>query len=133
MANLQTLDFSSIVENEVAAVQANSTQLLNLNVGSVLRAILEAIAGVILWLQGLVAYVLTLTRFATSQGSDADSWAADFGFTRLAAVAATGNVTFTRFTTTSQSFVPAGTTLQSADGTQSFTVNADTTNSFFNP
>jgi uncharacterized phage protein gp47/JayE len=118
MANLETLDFSSIVENEVAAVQANSTQLLNLNVGSVLRAILEAIAGVILWLQGLVVYCLTLTRFATSTGTDADSWAADFGFTRLAAVAATGQVTFTRFTDSAQAVVPFGAVLQTADGTQ---------------
>jgi uncharacterized phage protein gp47/JayE len=113
-------------------VQANSTQLLNLNVGSVLRAILEAIAGVILWLQGLVVYVLTLTRFATSVGTDADSWAADFDFTRLAAVAATGQVTFTRFTTTTQSVVPFGTALQTADGTQNFTVNTDPTNSAYN-
>jgi uncharacterized phage protein gp47/JayE len=132
MADLQTADFETIVQNEVAAVQASSTQLLNLNVGSVLRAILEAIAGVILWLQGLVVYVLTLTRFATSVGTDADSWAADFGFTRLAAVAATGLVTFTRFTDTTQSVVPFGAVLQTADGTQTFTVNTDPTNSAYN-
>lgn len=133
MANLSTQSFTNIVNNTVTAIQAGSVKLLNLSVGSVLRAIVEANAAVILWLQGLITYVLTLTRFATSKGSDADSWAADFGFTRLAAKAATGNVTFTRFTTTAQSIVPAGTVLQSADGTQTFTVNADTTNSAYSP
>ena len=133
MANLSTQAFSDIVSNTVTAIQAGSVKLLNLTVGSVLRAVVEANAGVILWLQGLITYVLTLTRFATSKGADADSWAADFGFTRLAAKSATGQVTFTRFTTTSQSIVPAGTVLQSADGTQTFTVNADPSNPAYNP
>jgi uncharacterized phage protein gp47/JayE len=128
MANLSTLAFTDIVRGMVAAVQAGSTQLLNLTVGSVLRAILEANAGVCLWLQGLAAYDLTLSRFATSTGADADSWAADFGFSRLPAVAATGEVTFTRFTTTTQSVVPFGAVLQTGDGTQIFTVNVDPTN-----
>src|SRR5271163_3683267 len=120
MASLSTQNFTQIVQNTVAAIQAGSTQLLNLTVGSVLRAIVEANAALVLWLQGLVTYVLTLTRFATSVGSDADSWAADFDFTRLAAVAATGTVTFTRFTDTTQSVVPFGAQVQSADGTQTF-------------
>jgi hypothetical protein len=66
MANLSTLAFTDIVRNVVTAIQAGSAQLLNLTVGSVLRAIVEAQAGVILWLQGLITYVLTLTRFNTS-------------------------------------------------------------------
>src|SRR5258707_1259181 len=112
MANLSTLEFTSIVRNTVTAIQAGSAQLLNLTVGSVLRAIVEAIAGVILWLQGLITYVLTLTRFATSKGADADSWGADYGFVREGAVPATGQVTFTRFTTTTQSVIPARLVLQ---------------------
>src|SRR5882724_841937 len=113
MASLSTMAFTDIVRATVAAIQAKSTKLLNLSVGSVLRAIVEAQAGVILWLQGLVAYVLTRTRFATSKGTDADSWAADYGFVRLAARPATGQVTFTRFTTTAQSVIPFGAPLQS--------------------
>jgi hypothetical protein len=42
MANLSTQNFVQIVQNTVAAIQAGSTQLLNLTVGSVLRAIVEA-------------------------------------------------------------------------------------------
>jgi uncharacterized phage protein gp47/JayE len=132
MASLSTLAFTDIVRAQAAAIQARSSQLINLTVGSVLRAIVEANAGVVLWLQGLVVYLLTLTRFSTSQGADADSWGADFGFARLPAVPATGQVTFTRFTTTDQSVVPFGTVLQTADGTQTFTVNTDSTNSAYN-
>jgi uncharacterized phage protein gp47/JayE len=123
MANLSTMAFTDIVRGAVAAIQAGATALLNFTPGSVLRAIVEAIAGVVLWLQGLVVYVLTLTRFATSVGADADSWGADFGFTREASVAATGQVTFGRFTTTTQSVIPFGTVLQTQDGTQTFTVD----------
>lgn len=133
MADLATQDFTTIVRNIVAAIQGGSTQLLNLTVGSVLRAIVEAIAGVILWLQGLVVYVLTLTRFSTSVGADADSWGADFGFFREPAVPATGEVTFTRFTATTQSVITVGVVLQSGDGTQTFTVNLDTTHPAYNP
>jgi uncharacterized phage protein gp47/JayE len=132
MANLSTLAFTDIVRGAAAAIQAGATALLSFTPRSILRAIVEAIAGVVLWLQGLIVYVLTLTRFATSVGADADSWAADFGFDRLAAVAATGNVTFTRFTTTTQSVVPFGTVLQTADGTQTFTVDTDPANSAYN-
>jgi uncharacterized phage protein gp47/JayE len=132
MASLSTLAFSDLVRGMATAVQAGAAQLLNLTVGSVLRAILEAIAGVILWLQGLVAYVLTLTRFSTSVGADADSWAADFGFTREPAVPSRGQVIFTRFTSTGQGFVPFGAVLQTQDGTQTFTVDTDMSNPAYN-
>lgn len=132
MASLSTQNFTDIVRGTVTAIQARSTQLLNLTVGSVLRAIVEAMAGVVLWLQGLVVYVLTLTRFNTSKGVDADSWAADFGFLRLAAKPASGTVTFTRFTPTGQSVIPFGAQLQSTDGTQTFTVNNDPSNPAWN-
>ena len=132
MASLSTRNFTDIVRGTVTAIQAGSSQLLNLTIGSVLRAIVEANAGVILWLQGLVVYVLSLTRFNTSKGVDADSWAADFGFTREAAKPATGQVTFGRFTTTITSVVPFGAVLQTSDGTQTYTVNNDPTGTGYN-
>ena len=132
MATLSTQDFTTLVRNMVTAVQAGANTLINLNVGSVLRAILEAVAGVILWLQGLIIYTLTLTRAATSVGSDLDSWMADYGLIRISAVAASGQVTFSRFTNTTQAIIPVGAVVQTADGSQSFTVIADTTNSAYN-
>ena len=115
-----------------AAVQSGASTLLNLAVGSVLRALLEAVAATLLWLQGLVVYVLTLTRAATSSGADLDSFVADFGLTREPAVAATGTVTFTRFTTSGQALVPFGAAIQTADGTQNFIVETDSTNAAYN-
>ncbi len=132
MTTLPTQTFTAIVQNTVAAIQGGAAKLLDLTVGSVLRAIVEANAAVVLWLQGLILQVQTLTRAATSQGSDLDSWVADYGLTRLPAVASTGPVTFSRFTTTQPAVIPAGTTVQTADGTQPFTVPADTTNSAWN-
>ena len=81
-----------------AAVEASATQLLDLTVGSTLRAVLEANASIGLWMQWLILLVLRTTRAATSNGADLDSWMADLTLTRLPAVAATGIVTFSRFT-----------------------------------
>jgi len=97
----------------------------------VLLAIAQATAGALLWLQAIILQLLTVTRAATSVGPDLDSWMADFNFDRLQAVAATGQVTFARFTATQQAVVEIGVTVQSADGTQNFTVTLDTTNSAY--
>lgn len=128
MAALNTQTFTQIDQAMVTAAQAASAAPLSLAIGSVLRAIIQAVAGVALWLQSLIVSVLTLTRAATSAASDLDSWMADFSFTRLAAIAATGQVTFARFTPAAPALIPAGTQVQTADGTQSFAVTADPAN-----
>lgn len=115
----------------VAAVQGSASQLINLNVGSVLLSVMESFAAVVLWLQGLAVYILTLTRAATSSGADLDSWMADYGLTRLAATNASGIVTFARFTNTTQAVVPNFSLVASSDGTQTFIVNPDTTNAAY--
>ncbi len=125
---LQTYSFSALVSNIATAMQASATAALNFTAGSVLRAIAEATAGVVLWLQAIILQLLTVTRAATSTGADLDSFVADFGLTRLPAIAATGQVTFGRFTATQQAVIPIGTTVQSTDGTQNFAVTLDTAN-----
>lgn len=132
MASIPTQDWVTLVRNQVSAIQGYAKVLVDLTVGSVLRAVVEANAAVVVWLQGLLMQVLALTRAATSSGADLDSWVADFGVTRLSAVAATGTVTFSRFTTTQQVVVPVGATVQTADGTQQFTVTIDSTNPAYN-
>lgn len=129
---LTTQDFATVVRNSVTAVQGAARGLVDLTIGSILRAVLEANATVILWLQGLILQVLATTRAATSNLSDLDSFMLDFGVTRLSAVAASGQVTFARFTSTLQAVVPVGATVLTADGTQSYTVNLDTTNAAYN-
>ena len=129
---LSLQNFSTLVETMAAAVQGAATQLLDLTVGSVLRAMLEANASVVLWLQWLIVQVLAATRLATSSGIDCDSFGADFGFTRLVAVAAVGQAQFARFTPSTTAFIAIGTTVSTADNTQSFVVTADSTNAAYN-
>ncbi|MDE1009659.1 MAG: baseplate J/gp47 family protein [Paraburkholderia fungorum] len=132
MANLNTQSFSAIVSNFATAVQGAASQLIDFTIGSVLRAIAEAMGGVALWLQGLILQVAALARAATSNGADLDSWLAQFGFSRLPADAATTEETFSRFTPTNQALIPVGAIVQTADGTVQYSVIADITNAAYN-
>jgi uncharacterized phage protein gp47/JayE len=125
-------NFSTLVEQTAAAVQGSAAQLLDFTTGSVLRAILEANASLGLWLQWLILLVLQTTRLATSSGSDADSFGADFGMTRLAAIGAQGSITFSRYTPTMAALVPIGASVTTSDSTTQFTVGIDTTNAAWN-
>lgn len=124
---LQLQTFSTVVGNTVAAIQGAATRLLDLTVGSTLRAIVEANASLALWMQWLMVLVLRTTRAATSTGPDLDTWVADFGLARVAAVVSSGVLTFSRFSPVVASVVPVGTLVKTSDGTQSFTVVADDT------
>jgi uncharacterized phage protein gp47/JayE len=123
--NLKT--FSQLVEDMGAALQSAASSLVDISVGSVVRAIFEANASVVLWLQWLVIQVLQTTRASTSNGPDLDSWMLDFGLTRLPAVPATGIVTFSRFVNTLSATIPLGTVVKTTDGSLSFSVAADQT------
>ena len=125
-------DFTTIVRNQVTSIQGAAKVLVDLTIGSILRAVIEANAAVVIWLQGLILQLLAITRAATSSGADLDSWVGDYGVSRLAAVAATGLVTFSRFTPTAQAVVPIGATIQTGDGLQTFSVTLDTTNGTYN-
>ncbi len=129
---LTTKDFSTIVSDMVTAIQGAAAVLVDLTIGSILRATVEANAAVVLWLQGLILQLLATTRAATSNATDLDSWVGDYGLTRLPAVAATGVVTFARFTPTLQAIIPVGALVQTADGTQQYTVMADATQTAYN-
>jgi uncharacterized phage protein gp47/JayE len=132
MASLQTYTFGALVSQVATAIQGSASALYDFTVGSTLRAIAEATSGVVLWLQAIILRLLTVTRAATSVGSDLDSFMADFGVYREPAVTATGQVTFARFTATQAALIPVGATLQTSDGTETFTVTIDTTNTAYN-
>lgn len=132
MANLNTQSFSALVSNFATAVQGAASSLVDFTIGSVLRAIAEAMAGVALWLQGLILQVAALTRAATSSGSDLDSWFAQFGFSREAAVAAKTQETFSRYTPTNQATIAVGANVSTLDGSVTFTAIADSTNAAYN-
>ena len=128
--SLQT--FTTLVQNMAAAVQAAASQVLDLTVGSTVRAILEANASIALWLQWLILQVLQSTRASTSVGADLDSWMSDFTLIRQPAVAATGIVTFSRFTPLAQAVVPSNALVRTSDGLQTFAVAVDNTHPAWN-
>ena len=128
MTTPNTQSFSALVTNFAVTVQGAAATLVDFTVGSVLRAISEAVAYLALWMQGLILQVGALSRAATSNGSDLDSWLAQFSFSRIQAVTATGQEIFSRYTATNQATIPIGATVQSSDGTVVFTTIVDATN-----
>jgi len=129
MPNIQIKDFNTLVTEQATAIQGGASRaLVDFSVGSILRAVVEAYSAVALWLQGLVLQLLATTRAATSSGADLDSWVGDYGVARLPAAAATGLVTFARFTPTLPAAVPVGALVQTADGAQRYAVAADPSN-----
>ena len=126
---LSLQSFTTLVANMGATAQGACADLVDLTIGSVARALLEAAASIALWLQYLILQVMTMCRLATSNGSDVDSWVGDFGLARLAGTAAAGDVTLTCFAYASQSAtVPVGTLVRTSDGRLSFAVTADPAN-----
>jgi len=125
-------DFTTLVREQVTDIQGTASLLIDVSVGSILRAAVEANAAVTMWLQGLIFQVLATTRAATSSGPDLDSWIADYGMTpRLIADYATGTVTLSRFTATTTAGIQIGAVVQTVDGVQ-FAVILDTTNPLYN-
>jgi uncharacterized phage protein gp47/JayE len=119
-------------QQQVAAVQGQATSApVDASQGSVTLALVEATNGVALWLQAQTIATVLLTRASTSTGPDLDTWMADWNFTRLSAVAATGYCTFGRFTTTGTALVPVGTIITSSIGGPQFQVIADSTNTAY--
>jgi hypothetical protein len=120
-------DFTALVRTQAAAAALGCRTLLDMSVGSVLRAVIEANASVGLWVQWLIMEVLATTRAATSQGADLDSWVGDFGLLRLPAVAASGSARFSRATPGLAATVPVGAILRTGvlASDQAFQVIAD--------
>lgn len=129
---ITTQSFTTLVRQQAAAIQAKASAVLSFVVGSIELARAEAVAAVAMWLQSIVLQLLATTRLSTSTDSDIDSFVADFGLTREAAVAATGTVAFSRYTAMQSATIPVGSLVQTADGTQPFAVIADTTQAFWN-
>lgn len=120
--NLRLLSFQSLVRMQAQTLQASTGKVWNLSVGSTIRAILEATAGVALWMQWLIILVQKQSRLSTSEGRDADTFVSDFGMTRLPATTASGFATFGRSGPGIASVIPPGVVVLTADRTQSFVV-----------
>ena len=125
--NLSLKGFSQLVEDMSAALQSSTTALVDVSVGSIVRALFEANASVVLWVQWLILQVLQTTRASTSVGSDLDSWMMDFGLTRLPAAPSTGIATFSRFAANLAATIPLASIVKTTDGSVSFSVTEDNT------
>ena len=125
--------FTQLVEDMSAALQGSATTLIDVSVGSVIRAVFEANASVVLWLQWMILQVLQTTRASTSTGTDLDSWMIDFGLTRLPAAQSTGIVTFSRFAANLPAAIPVGSIVKTSDGSLSFLVTQNNTLSIWQP
>jgi hypothetical protein len=122
---------ASLLSNMAAAAQGSFGTILSFATGTIFAALNEGVASVMLWLQWLLVLLYLKIRAATATGTDLDSWMADFGVVRELPVAATGLVTFSRFTSTASATVPVGATVLTGDLTQTFAVTIDTTNSYY--
>lgn len=133
MPQLPVKTFNQLVSDQQAALQASQPSFTELTPGSPLLALIEANAGMGLFMQYLVGLALNNTRMATSSGTDLDTFGAQFLFGRYPSTAATGLVLFTRYTALNSATVPVGSLLRTTDNSLSFIVIADTTNVYFVP
>lgn len=134
MATLSLQSFTTLVSNMAASAQGATTAAINVTVGSVTRALIEATASTALWVQYLVLQVLAITRLITSSGIDVDTFVGDFGLTRLPGVASTVSLTLSSFSPATQSGVIEPTTAvgRTFDGLFTFQAYEDTTNAYWN-
>lgn len=125
MAALRVQSFRRLVRGMAQAMQGAAGRTLDFTAGSVARAWIEAVAGVVLWLQWLILETLRQARAATCVGRELDSWMADYGLARLPAVSASGDVVLSRAVAGRAAFIPEGATVKTSDGTLTFYVTAD--------
>lgn len=127
---IQIRQYADMVESALAAVSTKSGVPLNLDPGSIVRALLEAALLQDLYQQVLLLQVQAAGRASTATGADLDSYFEDFDFPRLPATHDVGQATFSRFTANGSSpTVPVGATIQSNAGQITYVVVADP----FNP
>ncbi len=124
--NIPLRSFTDTVRDMSSAITASSGKLVDTSVGSVLRAIIEANAAIVSWVQWLILLTLQATRASTSTGTDLDSWMADFSLPRLPATAAVGTVIFSRLSAGGSAHVPVETVVKTQDGSTSFIITRDT-------
>lgn len=126
--------FNQFVSGMGSSWAASTGQAPVFSSGDVLLALFQAVALQCDFLQALVQQVNALTRAQTSTGADLDSWMAQFGFARLPATFADGQVTFGKnVPATTAINIPAGTIVQTQDGTIQYQVVADLNQTAWNP
>lgn len=121
--------YNNLIELSKAALLGNTSTPIALIDGDPMLALLEASALGDLLLASAIQSAVRLMRASTSADTDLDSWMADFSFTRLPAVAASGKIRLS--VSAAGAVVPVGTVFSSSESTASFSVVADTTNGYY--
>ena len=128
MATLPTRSFNQIVTNISTGIQGRSSRLIDFGQGSPLRAIVEGFAGLFLWYQALVLFLLQAMRLSTASGVDVDTFTGDFQVYRLPAQPASGTVIVSRRSiSNTTAFIPVGALFQVQAGGQKYVVTANPT------
>jgi len=129
---IELRQYADMVNSALAVVATKSGVALNLEPGSVVRAVLEAALLQDLYLQVLLLQVQEAGRASTATGEDLDSYFRDFDFSRLPATYGVGQATFSRATANGSSpTVPVGASLQSNASAVVYSVVADPFNPAF--
>jgi uncharacterized phage protein gp47/JayE len=133
--SLQTNTYDQFLSNIVTTWAQLLRLSPNLQSGDPLLAVFQALVlGGFIFVQSQVKTVNLLTRAATSSGADLDTWMADFSFTRLPAIAASGTVQFSVNRVLSSNVkIPLGTIIQTLDATIQYQVIADLNQSAYTP
>lgn len=125
--SLSLRSFATTVSTAVVTAQSSCAQLLDVSVGSPVRALMESVGGIGLWLQYLVLQTLLRTRLATCTAEDCDSFVQDFGMSRLPGTSSTGLLTMSSFSPSQQSAVVVPGTIARTVSGLSFSVVKDST------
>lgn len=121
-----TKTFRQIVAETVTQWAVEQNLSPSLVSGDPLLALVQANASQQMFLQYLCEQVLKYARASTATGQDLDSWLADFGFSRLEASKARGQVTFSlKSAKPSPQMIPAGKVIQVIGGFIQYQVIGD--------
>jgi hypothetical protein len=130
---LPSKTFSGFTADMVAQWSAQLGFTPTLQTGDALYALMQAAASQFVFLQALAFLVNNVARAQTSTGADLDSFYAQFNFSRLQAVQASGSETFAAAApVASQILIPAGSIVQTVGGAIQYAVVADTTQPTWN-
>ena len=131
---LQTKTYEQFLSDIITSWASALNLSPNLQAGDPLLAIFQSIVLCgLMFIQALCVRIEQLTRAQTSNGADLDSWNAQFSFSRIGAIQATGQVQFAvRNVSSSNILVAAGTVVQTIDGKVQYQVIADANQAAWN-
>ncbi len=130
---LPQLTYSQLVQNILSTYAAGAGTSPQLTVGDPLLALVQGLSSQLVFIEGVIQQLANVTRAQSSVGGDLDTWMAQFNFSRLPAVAASGQVTLSVLSTHNTSVsVPVGTIVQTLGGAIQYQLVADTTESAYN-